>query len=254
MDEIFSRNILYWGKDFQNFLQTRNIYVFGLGGVGGYALEALCRSGIENFSIIDYDTVSESNINRQIIALKSNIGLKKTELFEKRLLEINPKVNLRIFNDFYTEEKNNEIFIEHPDFIVDAIDTLKPKVKLIQYAKDNNIKIITSFGAGNRMDCTKLKTTDISEIKSNDQFVKNILSKLKKENILDDLPVVWSEEKAKNLEKIKNIEKITDKNGNKIEYIKFTPASTPIVPAVTGYIMANYILNYFYVNFYKTTL
>ena len=81
MDEIFSRNILYWGKDFQNFLQTRNIYVFGLGGVGGYALEALCRSGIENFSIIDYDTVSESNINRQIIALKSNIGLKKTELF-----------------------------------------------------------------------------------------------------------------------------------------------------------------------------
>ena len=104
------------------------------------------------------------------------------------------------------------------------------------------------------MDCTKLKTTDISEIKSNDQFVKNILSKLKKENILNDLPVVWSEEKAKNLEKIKNIEKITDKNGNKIEYIKFTPASTPIVPAVTGYIMANYILNYFYVNFYKTTL
>ena len=145
MNEIFSRNILYWGQDFQNFLRTRNIFVFGLGGVGGYALEALCRTGIENFTIIDYDTISKSNINRQIIALNSTIGHKKTEIFKKRLLDINPNINLRIFDDFYTEEKNKKIFNEKPDFIVDAIDSLKSKIKLIKYSKENNIKIITSF-------------------------------------------------------------------------------------------------------------
>ncbi len=251
MNEIFSRNILYWGQDFQNFLRTRNIFVFGLGGVGGYALEALCRTGIENFTIIDYDTISKSNINRQIIALNSTIGHKKTEIFKKRLLDINPNINLRIFDDFYTEEKNKKIFNEKPDFIVDAIDSLKSKIKLIKYSKENNIKIITSFGAGNRIDCTKLKITDLSEVKSNDQFIKNILSKLKKENIFNNLPVVWSEEKAKNLKKIKTIEKIKNKNGDLIELTKFTPASTPIVPAVVGYIMANHILNYFYINFCK---
>ena len=104
------------------------------------------------------------------------------------------------------------------------------------------------------MDCTKLKITDLAEIKSNDQFIKNVLSKLKKENIFDNLPVVWSEEKAKSLKKIKTTEKISDKNGTLIELTKFTPASTPIVPAVAGYLMANYILNYFYVNFYKEVL
>ena len=251
MNEIFSRNILYWGEDFQNFLKNKNIFVFGLGGVGGYALEALCRSGVENFTLIDFDNVSKSNINRQIIALNSTIGNKKTELFKARLKDINPNVKIKIFDDFYEEEKNDEIFTEKPDFIVDAIDTLKSKIKLIKYAKTNNINIITSFGAGNRLDCTKLKITDLSEIKSNDQFVKNVLSKLKKENLFNNLPVVWSEEKAKNLKKIKTIEKITDKNGNTIELTKFTPASTPIVPAVAGYIMANHILNYFYFNFCK---
>ncbi len=254
MNEIFSRNILYWGQDFQDFLHARNVFVFGLGGVGGYALEALCRAGIENFTIVDYDTISKSNINRQIIALNSTIGHKKTEIFKKRLLDINPNVNLRIFDDFYTEEKNKKIFNEKPDFIIDAIDSLKSKIKLIKYSKENNIKIITSFGAGNRMDCTKLKITDLGEIKSNDQFIKNILSKLKKENIFNNLPVVWSEEKAKSLKKIKTIEKIADKNGALIELTKFTPASTPIVPAVAGYMMANYILNYFYINFCKINL
>ena len=254
MDEIFSRNILYWGQDFQNFLKEKNVFVFGLGGVGGYALEALCRAGIENFSIIDYDIISKSNINRQIIALNSTIGYKKTEIFKKRLEDINPNINLTTIDDFYSEEKNSEIFNKKPDFIVDAIDSLKSKIKLIKYAKSNNINIITSFGAGNRMDCTKLKITDLAEIKSNDQFIKNVLSKLKKENIFDNLPVVWSEEKAKSLKKIKTTEKISDKNGTLIELTKFTPASTPIVPAVAGYLMANYILNYFYVNFYKEVL
>ena len=128
MDEIFSRNILHWGQDFQDFLKEKNVFVFGLGGVGGYALEALCRAGIENFSIIDYDTISKSNINRQIIALNSTIGYKKTEIFKKRLEDINPNINLTTIDDFYSEEKNSEIFNKKPDFIVDAIDSLKSKI------------------------------------------------------------------------------------------------------------------------------
>lgn len=242
-NEIFSRNILYWGEDFQNYLSKNKIFVFGLGGVGGFALEALARAGCENFTLIDFDTVSKSNINRQIIALHSTEGQKKTELFEKRLVDINPEIKIRIFDDFYDEDLNDAIFSEKPDFIADAIDSLRPKIKLIKYARENDFNIITSFGAGNRFDATKLKITDISEIQSNDTFVKNILSKLKKEEVKGPLPVVWSEEKAKSLEKIKNFEKITTKNGKTVEFIKFTPASTPVVPAVAGYFMANYILN-----------
>ena len=249
MDEAFSRNILYWGEDFQNILSLKNIFVFGLGGVGGYVVDALARCGIEKFTLVDYDIVSKSNINRQIIALNSTVGCKKTELFKNRLFDINKNIEIKIIDDFYTEEKNKEIFTEKPDFVVDAIDTLKSKIKLIKYSKNNNINIITSFGAGNRADCTKLRISDLSEIKPNDSFSKNVLSKLKKENILDDLPVVWSEEKAKNLRKIRTVENIVDKKGNTTEYIKFTPASTPIVPAVAGYMMANYVLNHFYINF-----
>ena len=253
IDETFSRNVLYWGEDFQNSLAKKHIIVFGLGGVGGFALEALARAGISNFTIIDFDTVSKSNINRQIIALQSVVGIKKTELFQKRLLDINPKVNLRIFDDFYDETLNDRIFEVKPDFTVDAIDSLRSKIKLLKYTQENNFKIITSFGAGNRLDATKLKITDIKEIKSNDQFVKNVLSKLKKEGVLENLkeefPVVWSEEKAHSLKKIKNIEKITTKDNREIEFCKFTPASSPVVPAVAGYFMASYILNYFYKNF-----
>lgn len=242
MEQIFSRNELYWGEGFQKFLASKTIFIFGLGGVGGFCLEALVRSGIENFTLIDFDTVSKSNINRQLIALNSTIGIKKTELFKKRLKDINDNVNLRIFDDFYDESLNDEIFSFSPDFVVDAIDSLKSKIKLIKYSTLNNINLITSFGAGNRLDCSQLVTTKANEIKSNDQFIKNVLSKLKKENVELNFPVVWSKEKAHSLKKIKNIEKIEKKSGEIIELTKYTPASTPMVPAVCGYLMANYVI------------
>ncbi len=242
MEEIFSRNVLFWGEEFQNFLKTKNVFVFGLGGVGGYALDSLARAGIENFTIIDFDTVSKSNINRQLIAQNSTVGMKKTELFEKKLKDINPNIKIKKIDDFFEEEDIEKVFSQNPDFIIDAIDSLKSKIKLIKYAKTNAIPIITSFGAGNRLDCTKLKLTDIKEIKSNDQFVKNILSKLKKEEITQDIPVVWSEEKAHNEKKIKNIETIKKQNGKIVELTKYTPASTPFVPPVCGYMMANWVI------------
>ncbi len=249
-NEIFDRNKLYWGEDFQNYLKNKYIAVIGLGGVGGFALEALCRLGISKFLIADFDKISISNINRQIIALHSMVGMKKTEAFEKRLKDINPDVKLIIHDDFLEEENFSSMFNEKPDFIVDAIDTVKSKIGLLKYAKENNIQIISSFGAGNRMDGSKLYISDISEIKVKDSFVKNLLSKLKKyANIESGILVVSSMEKPKNLEKIKNFEKIEKNNGEILEFTKFTPASNAIVPAISGYLMANKILEIFYENY-----
>ena len=170
---------------------------------------------------------------------------------KKRLKEINPEVNLVIFDDFYDSDKNNEIFSQNFSFVVDAIDTLRAKISLIKYCYDNKINIVTSFGAGNRVDAQRLKVSDISQITSKCAFTKNVLSRLKKEGIETNLPVVWSEERPKSLLKVKNIEKITKSDGTEIELTKFTPASTPVVPAVSGLLCANYILNYFLSDFKK---
>lgn len=259
MDNIFSRNELYWGKSFQKYLAELKIAVFGLGGVGGFALEALSRAGIGHFLIVDFDTVSKSNINRQLIALNSTIGHKKTEIFKERLFDINPSASVQVYDGFFNEESAAKVFsgdftLEGIDFIVDAIDTVKSKIELIKLAKENGVKIVSSLGAGNRMDAAKLFVADISEIKvlgaGKDSFVKNVLHKLEKyAGIKEGLTVVSSSEKAHNEEKISNIEIIETDDGNKIEFTKFTPASTPVVPAVAGYLMADYILKTCYNSF-----
>lgn len=251
MDGTFCRSELYWGENFQKFLGTLNIAVFGLGGVGGFALEALCRAGVGNFILVDFDTVSKTNINRQIIALNSTVGRKKTELFETRLRDINPNVNLKIFDDFYEEDLNSEIFSRDFDFVVDAIDSLRSKIALLKHCYINNIEVISSLGAGNRIDGSKLSVTDLSEIKTNCPFVKNIVSRLKKEGIESGMPIVWSKERPSSLKKVKTVEKIVKKSGEQIEITKFIPASTPVVPAISGYLCANYIINGFYEKFTK---
>lgn len=242
MDELFSRNELYWGKDFQKRLMNLNIAIFGLGGVGGYALEALARMGVSKFTIVDFDKISKSNINRQIIALNSNCGKKKTEEFEKRLKDINPNIVLRIFDDFYDESLNQEIFSEKFDFVLDAIDTLKSKVDLISHCVKNEIPLISSLGAGSRVDVSKIYMDKIENIKPNCQFAKNILSKLKKNDVDKNFYAISSFEKPKSLKKIENIENITKKNGTKIEFRKFTPASIVSVVAVCGYFMADTVV------------
>lgn len=259
MDSIFSRNELYWGKDFQKHLSDIKIAVFGLGGVGGFALEALARAGIGHFLIVDFDTISKTNINRQLVALNSTIGRKKTAVFKERLSDINPNIKVQIYDGFFSEETASDVFsenftLENIDFIVDAIDTVKSKIELIKLAKENRVKIVSSLGAGNRMDATKLFVSDISEIKvfggTKDSFVKNVLNKLKKYVELEEgLAVVSSSEKAHNEAKIRTLETVETENGKSVQYTKFTPASTPVVPAVAGYLMANYILKTCYNSF-----
>lgn len=235
MEEIFSRNIMLWGEDFQKSLSKKCILVAGLGGVGGYALEALARAGVGKFKIIDFDTVEDSNINRQIIAFNSTLGQQKTDLFEKRLKDINPEIEIKKYTKFYTKELNDEIF-DGVDYVVDAIDTMRYKVDLIESSVNNKIPIVSAFGAGNRINPTKLKIVDISEIKkSNCQFSKNILYQLKKRNITSGVISVISEESP-----IKPNDKTvgTLPDGS----TKIRVGSCVFVPAVMGYYMAYYVV------------
>lgn len=239
--EIFSRNSLYWGEENQNILKSKHVAVFGLGGVGGFCAESLARAGIGEMTIIDFDTVSASNINRQIVALHSTVGKRKTELFEERLKDINPNIKLNVINDFYTNED-----FENIDFAADAIDTMRSKISLLETCINRGIPVISSMGAGNRIDPSKLYISDISEIENkNAPFVSNIIYQLKKRGIEKGITVVASREKPFVREKITETEKVTTKNGEEIEFTKITPASTPFVASCAGIFMAYYIVSKF---------
>ena len=192
MNEIFSRNELFWGEENQNLLSFRHVAVFGLGGVGGFCAEALVRAGIGELTIVDFDDVSLSNINRQIVALHSTVGKSKTELFAARLKDINPHIKLNVINDFYT----GNIDLSKVDYVADAIDTMRSKIELLETCVKQKIHVISSMGAGNRMDPTLLYISDISKIENkNMPFISNIIYQLKKRGIEDGIPVVASREK-----------------------------------------------------------
>ena len=250
MNGIFSRNEFYWGEEFQKYLANRHVAVFGLGGVGAFCAEALARSGVGHLSIVDFDVVSESNLNRQLPALFSTIGEKKTEVLRKRLLDINPEVKVHVFDTFVSEKNIGDIFSERYDFVADAIDSFRSKIHLMEYFFKNGISLVSSAGAGNRLDPTKLYISDISEIKpKNCPFVSRMLSMLRNKGITSGITVVTSREKPKSLKKVFSEEKIVLDDGEIIEMKKFTPSSTPFVPAVAGYLMAYFIVESFLINF-----
>lgn len=263
--ELFSRNALYWGDDKQQELLQKHVAVFGLGGVGGFCAEALARAGVGNLTIIDFDTVSESNINRQIIALSSAIGQKKTDLFEKRLKDINPEINLTIIDDFwqgtssfYKENaptlvvegtasldkgRGTTLVVEGLDFVADAIDTMRSKIYLLKFCYENDIPVISSMGAGNRIDPTQLYIADLKNVENrNAPFVSNVIYQLKKLGITEGIPFVCSRETPKVQRKITEKEEIYTKSGEKIEFNKIVPSSTPFVASCSGIFMASYIV------------
>lgn len=243
MGELFSRNELIWGKEVQELLKTKHVTVFGLGGVGGFAIESLARAGVQNFTAIDFDTVSQSNINRQIIALHSTIGEKKTVLFEKRLKDINPDIDIKCIDNFYNNRLEQKLFTNKTDFVIDAIDTLRSKIELLAFCHKNKIPVITSMGAGNRKDPTQLYITDISQIQNTKcTFSKNVIYQLKKQGITEGIPAVVSKESPKSLEKVSVQENINTPDGENFEFTKFSPGSTPFVPAVAGYYLGYYVL------------
>lgn len=242
-NEQFARNILYWGNSDQQILSKKHVAIFGLGGVGGFCAEALARSGVGTLTLIDFDKVSISNINRQIIALHSTVGKSKTELFKERLKDINPYINLYIVDDFYTSETN---ILKNVDYVADAIDTMRSKVNLLEYCVKNKVPVISSMGAGNRIDPTKLYVSDIKTMENrNAPFISSILYQLKKRGITEGITAVASRENPHCEEKISEQEKIVTKSGEKIEFTKITPASTPFVASCAGIFMASEIVKYF---------
>jgi tRNA threonylcarbamoyladenosine dehydratase len=240
---IFSRNELYWGKEAQDLLALKHVAVFGLGGVGGFCAEMLARAGVGELTIIDFDKVSESNINRQIVALNSTIGQDKTTLFEQRLKDINPEIKINVINDFYTDALDEKILGLKPDFIADAIDSMRSKIFLLELAYNNQIPVISSLGAGNRVNPEDLYICDISEVEDRKApFISSLLYQLNKKDMVKGITVVTSREKPFSLDKITVKGTVQTEEGQEIEFEKIIPSSTPFVASTAGIFMASYIV------------
>lgn len=189
----FQRLKLLIGEE--NFLKLNSatVAIFGVGGVGSFAVEALARSGVGHLVLIDKDNIDETNINRQIHALGSTVGSSKVEVMRKRILDINPAAQIDTIQKFFLPDKPVEdFFICRYDYVVDAIDTLTAKIFLVEECQRRDIKIISSMGAGNKLDATRFKVTDIFQT-SVDPVAKIMRKKLKERGI-KNLKVVWSDE------------------------------------------------------------
>lgn len=194
MSQKDSRTILLLGKSRFKRLNEAHVMVVGLGGVGGYALEQLVRAGIQKFTIVDSDKVAESNINRQLIANYKDIGRFKTEVFAERLLLINPDVEVQTHTLFLDNDGIESMFADScPDYVVDAIDTLKPKVNLIEYCLPNNIPVVSALGAGGKLNPEMVRTVDISET-YNDGLGRMLRKRLHKKGIRSGFKAVFSPE------------------------------------------------------------
>ncbi len=227
---IFSRTELILGSDAMERLSAARVAVFGIGGVGGYTAEALARSGIGALDLIDNDTVSESNINRQIIALHSTVGRYKTEAAAERLLDINPNLKLTLHSIFFTPEIATGFDFSQYDYIVDAIDTVTSKIELIMRAQSVGVPIISAMGAGNKLDPTAFEVSDIYST-SVCPLARVMRYELKKRGV-GALKVVYSREKP-----------IAPANNSKNAPAgKAVPGSTAFVPPVVGLIIAGEVV------------
>ncbi len=227
-DNIFSRTELLLGHDAVEKLARSSVLLFGVGGVGGYAAEALVRSGIGTITLVDGDRVSESNLNRQIIALRSTVGRLKTEVMAERALDINPAINITELPIFYSKENADEIDFSKYDFIIDAIDTVSSKLLIIERAAELGIPIISSMGAGGKLDPSRFCVTDIYKT-SVCPLARVMRIELKKRGI-KKLPVVFSDEAP-----IKS--GVTDPDSGKP-----VPASCAFVPSAAGLVLAGYVI------------
>lgn len=193
-----SRTSRVIGEENVKKLSNSNIAVLGVGGVGGYVVEMFARLGVKNLTIVDFDTISVSNLNRQIIALKSNINCLKVEEFKNRILNINPDCSVAAVAKKITKENVGEILNKKFDFVIDAIDDIPAKIEVAKYCQENNIKLISSMGTGNRYKMPKFEVSDITKT-SYDKLAKK-LRKLLKEQGVENLTVVYTKEEAEKTE------------------------------------------------------
>lgn len=228
MDCQFSRTELLLGKENMMKLYSSKVAVFGIGGVGSFAAEALARSGLGSIVLIDYDIIDISNLNRQIHANFNTIGLKKVEVMKERLLSINPNMDIKIFDECYTNENKNLLLTSDYDYVIDAIDMVSSKINLVENCNIMNIPVISCMGAGNKLDPTMFKIGDIYETNTC-PLAKVMRRELRKKGI-DKLKVVWSMEKP-------------IKSNFEVEGIrKAVPGSVAFVPSVAGLILASEVI------------
>lgn len=227
------RTELLFGSEKMKRMAQAHVLVVGLGGVGAYAAEMLCRAGVGQITIVDGDTVQPSNINRQLPALHSTIGKGKAEVLAERFREINPEINLTVCSVFLKDEHIPELLDAAPyDFIVDAIDTLSPKCFLIYHALHRRLKIISSMGAGAKSDITQVRFADISET-YHCGLSKAVRKRLQKMGVRRKLPVVFSTEQADPKAVVQ-----TENELNK----KSTCGTVSYLPAVFGCYLAEYVI------------
>ena len=195
-DNWKSRTELLLGKERMDRLQNSHVLVAGLGGVGAYAAEEICRAGVGEMTIVDADTINESNLNRQLPALHSTLGRMKADVMAERLKDINPDLKLTVIKDFIRDEKTDQLLDStHFDFVVDAIDTLSPKVFFIRACVQRGLKLVSSMGAGAKLDPEQVKITDISK-SFNCHLARMVRKKLHPLGIRSGFAVVFSGEPA----------------------------------------------------------
>ncbi|MBQ6838452.1 MAG: tRNA threonylcarbamoyladenosine dehydratase [Clostridia bacterium] len=221
MSERFSRQARIIGEEKMNILKNSSVIVFGLGGVGGAAAEALVRGGIGKIAIVDKDVVDITNLNRQIIATEETVGMKKTDAAEKRFLSINPELIVERFDIFYLPETADEINLSDYDFIIDAIDNVTAKIELIVRAEKQGVPIISSMGTGNKLSPEMLEIADI--YKTSVCPLARVMRRELKNRGVKKLKVIYSKE-----EPIKTDSPV--------------PGSISFTPPVAGYLAASYVI------------
>ena len=234
----FSRTELLIGQAALEKLQNSRVAIFGVGGVGGYVCEALVRSGVGHFDLIDNDTVSLTNINRQIIALHSTIGKLKVDVMKERMLDINPDVDVSVHPCFYLPETADQFDFSNYDYVVDAIDTVTGKIEIIVQADAHQVPVISSMGAGNKLDPAMMEVSDIYKT-SVCPLARVMRRELKKRHI-KHCKVVYSKEKAIQPSQASLEKYVADSEENFTK--KSIPGSTAFVPSVAGLILASEVI------------
>lgn len=209
------------GKDSVELLKEKTVCVFGLGGVGGYVVEALARAGVGHLWLVDHDTINLTNINRQVIALNSTVGMKKTDAFLNRVKDINQDIDVTLFDCFFLPENSDVIDFSKLDYVADCVDTVTAKLEIIKKCKKNEVPVISSMGTGNKLDPSKFEITDISKTS-----VCPLAKVMRKE--LRDLG-------------IKNV-KVLYSTEEPVHVGERTPASISFVPSVAGLLIAGEIV------------
>lgn len=229
MSERFYRTQMLIGSDALKKLENSRVAVFGVGGVGGYVAESLARAGVGTIDLIDNDTVSLSNINRQIIALSSSVGKLKTKVMKERILDINPEAKVNEFNTFVLPENINDFDFSKYDYVVDAIDTVSGKLAIIEKAYNEGVKVISSMGTGNKLDPTKFEISDIYKT-SVCPLARVMRYELKKRGV-KKLKVLYSKQ-----------EPIKIQNPAHNEKGKAVPGSISFVPSAAGLIIGGEVI------------